>query len=94
MSDKEYRPHCDSHQEMEKHVIKVAEFMGQIGEANKNSKADINVLFDQNRKIIESISDLKTGLSNLRLKVLGLGAAGAFLIETILHFIKKIPWGK
>jgi hypothetical protein len=74
---------------MERHVIEVATFMGQIKEAVINIKADINVLFEQNREIIKDITDLKQEIMGIKMKLFGIGVAGAALFELILIFIKK-----
>lgn len=89
MAAKMSKPHCDSHKNMEKHVIEVATFMGQIKEAICNIKADINVLFDQNREIIKDISDLRQEITGIKIKLFGIGVAGAGLFELILIMIKK-----
>lgn len=88
MADKEHREYCDSHKDMEHYIREVATFMGRIDATVKNLKEDINVLFDQNREIIKDISKLREEVTGIKIKVFGLGVAGAIIFEALL-FLKK-----
>lgn len=85
----EHKTHCESHANMEKRNLKMAEFVGQSKEAVINIKADINVLFDQNREIIKGINKLSNEITSIKIKLFGIGVAGAMLFEVVMAFIKK-----
>ena len=89
MTPNKSKTYCESHKNMERHVLEVATFMGQIKEAVCNIKADINVLFDQNREIIKDITKLREEITGIKIKLFGIGVAGAGLFELILILIKK-----
>ncbi len=70
-------------------MIKVATFMGQIKEATTNIKADINVLFDQNREIIRDTNKLNREVSSIKLKLFGIGLVGGAMFEFGITLVKK-----
>lgn len=81
---------CNSHQIVEKHIIEVSAFVGEIREAVNNIRGDIDVLFMQNREIIKDINDLKREVSNVKLKILAIGAIGAAIFEISMAYIKNV----
>lgn len=79
------------------YLLEVAERIGELTSATKAQEKAIDALFKYVRDIKDDVSDLKTGLSSLKLKLLGLGIVGGFLAKlffSILGFIKKLPWEK
>lgn len=86
-------------------LLNVATKIGELTAAVESQGKSITALFNQTREIRNDISSLKTddipdlkiNLSNLKLKVVGLGIAGGFLAKLFLGlfgFFKKLPWGE
>lgn len=91
MDEKESKQFCESHKNMEKHVIETAMFIGQTTEATSNIKADVKILFTQNGEIIKGLGELKEEIAGIKIKLFGIGIAGAGLLEFALVIIKT--WG-
>ena len=89
MATPEHGPHCESHHNMEKQNLRMAEFIGKTKEALVNIKEDANVLFGQNREIIKGINKLSNEITGIKIKLFGIGVIGAAMFELGMTFIKK-----
>jgi uncharacterized protein YoxC len=67
--------------------MEIAKFTGQIDESVKNIKSDINVLFDQNRKIIARLDALTIDVVKVKMKFGLIGAAIGGVSSVVGNFI-------
>lgn len=80
--------------EQQEKFIEQAGFMGNVTASLDSIRGDINILFDQNREIIKTLSTLKDEVITIKVKfgVLGLviGVFGSGLLQAGLLIIKKV----